>query len=152
PGLEVDERSPRRIYQVRVQAQAQPWQVTYQASSLLARRHVHQQASARQQAAPVRLRDATVDSRARAQIVTVHNNALHTGTSGDAQRGQSAGSTDSNQVSISARVSNAHSACACTASIQGQMRQLAMREISAVSSSRLRSLVAGVRQPSGATA
>jgi hypothetical protein len=28
-GLEVDERSPRRICEVRVQAHTQPWQVTY---------------------------------------------------------------------------------------------------------------------------
>jgi hypothetical protein len=63
-----------------------------------------------------------------------------------------AGSIGSNHVSISASRSNAQSACVCNSSMQGQMMQLAMREISAVSSSRLRSQVSGRRHPSGSAA
>src|SRR5262249_53702496 len=70
---------------------------------------------------------------------------------GAARRGQMAGSRLSNHRSISASWSNTPVAGISAAATQGQMRQLARREISAVSSMRFRSLAEGTRQPSGAT-
>src|SRR5262245_1391404 len=113
---------------VEVQAHAERGRGACQPGRLLAPGGIDHQARAAQDPVPMGFEDAAVDPPARAEVVAVHDQALHR-TAG--RTGPSA----SSQRSASASRSTAHAAGFSSSSSAAQSRELTMRAVSAVSKS-----------------
>ena len=99
----VGRRLPSSVAEPHVEPDAERRALTSQAGCLLAARHFHHQAGARDDAAPVSLHDAPIHSGGGAEIVGVDDQVLHRSAFA-----ASTGRRRANQVSISAIIGNPH--------------------------------------------